>query len=177
MDLDELRQRLELANTIEAYVAHRLSCHGIPVMFPGLRVATSEAEARKKSLWKGVPDLILYPEDKKILIEIKSQSKKFTDAESFRKSWRSSSIPICSKGSYQKDRAYLFVSKWTGAILWIPIGVPAEELTTSDFHRRSLYKTMNFNAKDLLPFGSFLSAVKSDNWQQELSYEFRNQVR
>jgi hypothetical protein len=158
MNLRDFQDRLALAHYGEAYVAGRISAEGFDVLLPGLHVAQTEAEALDPK-WKNTVDLVVAigdgPMGDSVFVEVKSQSERFTDDPSSRRSRL-----VCSAGSFKCDAHYIFLSKPTACLLWLPKDSEVERKEHTDTLRGETYKVMTHMPGALRTFADFVAHLK-----------------
>lgn len=158
MNLKDFQDRLALAHYGEAYVAGRISAEGFDVLLPGLHVAQTEAEALDPK-WKNTVDLVVAigdgPMGDSVFVEVKSQSERFTDDPASRRSRL-----VCSAGSFKRDAHYIFLSKPTACLLWLPKNSEVERKEHTDTLRGETYKVMTHMPGALRSFADFVAHLK-----------------
>jgi len=159
VNLKDFQDRLSLAHYGEAYVAGRISAEGFDVLLPGLHVAQTEAEALDPK-WKNTVDLVVAVggdmfHEAHANVEVKSQSERFTDDPASRRSRL-----VCSAGSFKRDAHYIFLSKPTACLLWLPKNSEVERKEHTDTLRGETYKVMTHMPGALRSFADFVAHLK-----------------
>lgn len=159
MNLKDFQERLALAHYGEAYVAARISAEGFGVYMPPLEVAQTEKEALDPK-WKLTVDLIVH---RRVLrgifhvdVEVKSQSERFTSPETRR------SNLVCSAGSFKPSAEYIFLSKPTAALVWLPKNTEVERKLHTDTLRGETYAVMVHPPGALRSFEDFIKMLKGE---------------
>lgn len=100
-----------------------------------------------------------------IPLECKSLSLTFTCPEDY----PYDTVLICSANSWGRKwpsatdtmRDFLFISRETGNILWLPKGAPAKMKKTTDTTRGESYNVMYTDSRNLSPLIDFIDYVKA----------------
>lgn len=158
MNLKDFQERLALAHYGEAYVAARISAEGFGVYMPPLEVAQTEKEALDPK-WKLTVDLYVQGEGPELCstaVEVKSQSERFASPETRR------SNLVCSAGSFKPSAEYIFLSKPTAALVWLPKNTEVERKLHTDTLRGETYAVMVHPPGALRSFEDFIKRLKGE---------------
>lgn len=102
-----------------------------------------------------------------LTVEVKSLKLTFTGPADY----PFSELLVCSGNSWKKkwgdsvltQRDFLFVSRATGAIVWLPIGVTCGVATVTDKERGETYKTVVTDSGGLKHLSEFVDHVKEED--------------
>ena len=152
------RKRADSACFYEAWVGAVLARAGLCTTHMPFTVAKTEDEV---SSYAGTWDLVVYEPGKIRMtqVEVKSTNRSFDTPGNY----PHDPVLVCSKSSFLNKwpgssvtgRDFLFVSRETGAILWLPKRSPVEPYWTYDKSRDHKYETMaskRSNLRDLMAF-------------------------
>lgn len=164
------RDRADSAAFYEAWVGAVLSRAGLYTLHHPFTLAeTAEEVAEHAHTWdievgKGVEDWDPSCWQGAALVEVKSVNLTFHNTESYPFEW----LLVCSQASWERKwtsdktlRDFLFVSRPTGAILWLPTGTLVEmNHMVVDSTRNQTYKAVRTSSSNLRPLDEFVTKVK-----------------
>jgi hypothetical protein len=178
LNLEHFASRANEAAFWEAWVGAVLARSGLYTLHHPFTVAKSRLEVGDYShtydldviSWErdyGHQDYIAYPPiEGSVAVEVKSKETFFTSPTDY----PYKTVILCSQSSYLRKwpgtaatkRDFLFVSRPTGSILWVPTGSPVTMgNTTFDGKRGELYATVSVPKESLKPIGDFVGYVKT----------------
>ena len=167
---ESFKRRADSAAFFEAYVAAKLSRAGLWVLHHPFTLA-SETGRDRLSYAQSV-DLTVSAKERGIQpcgdfldVEAKSSGVSFEDNPD---SYPKPSILVCSSVSWVRkwgyteftERDFLFVSRKTGGILWLPKAVRCKERLVTDRTRNEHYVAMEAPVTQLLHLEQFVRMVK-----------------
>lgn len=100
-------------------------------------------------------------------VEVKSMNKTFTCPEDY----PYDDLLVCSQASFQRKwpgmdhtcRDFLFVSRYSGAVLWLPAGAPVTlNHEQWDHDRGEVYRVVKADKSQLRDISAFVAYVKED---------------
>jgi hypothetical protein len=148
----------------EAWVGSVLTRNGLTVTLHPFTVAATEEEVRSHH---HTFDLTVYGKTSVHEVEVKSLSRRF---DSDPESWGESKYAtLCSQSSYVRKwgmqlllrRHFLFVSRPTGDILWVPRGVQVTlGATITDASRNETYNIAQVFTRDLRKLSDFVERAR-----------------
>lgn len=165
---ESFKQRLHEAALWEAWVAATLTRAGLYVLNYPCSVDD------KKDLTD--PDLVVAVElehldgpgkdARAIDVEVKGLGLTFLDPETY----PFAELLVCSRSSFMRKwpktnktgRDFLYVSRPTGSIVWLPVGTQVTFSETFDQERGELYKTAKTPSSNLRPVIDFVEMIKSN---------------
>ena len=168
---ESFKRRADSAAFFEAYVAAKLSRAGLWVLHHPFTLASetgrdrlSYAQSVDLEVTGTQQDMSDYPESR-IDVEVKSSGVTFEDTPY---TYPKLNILVCSKLSWDRkwgsspflERDFLFVSRKTGAILWLPRGAHCVEALVTDRTRNESYVAMEATKHSLRPLSEFVEEVK-----------------
>lgn len=169
---ESFKRRADSAAFFEAYVGAKLSRAGLWVIHHPFTLAAetgrdrlSYAQSVDLTVTSGEYDPVSYPETH-IDVEVKSSGVSFEDDPS---TYPTEGILVCSKLSWERkwgsdlhtQRDFLFVSRKTGDIIWLPEGALCIPRLVTDRTRNESYVAMEASAHDSLNhFANFVRMVK-----------------
>ncbi len=156
------RKRADSACFYEAWVGSVLARAGLCTIHQPFTIAKSRADmATYAHTW----DLEVYdPESRyQTKVEVKSTNLKFDTPDSY----PHETLLVCSEKSFLNKwpgqiatgRDFLFVSRLTGSILWLPAGTITHIETVGDRSRNEVYRAMAANKSKLKDLMSFIDKV------------------
>lgn len=161
---ESFKRRADSAAFFEAYVAARLTRLGLYVMLNPVTIAKPGEDL---SEYHRSVDLTVYPPGLGgIPVEVKSQNLTFADDPI---SYPKEKPLVCSESSWNHKNPtpsvktrydQLYVSRTTGAILWLPKDSPVElGVDVYDSKRGELYRAVATRRELLQPVGVFADVV------------------
>lgn len=157
------RDRADSAAFYEAWVGAVLSRAGLYTLHHPFTLAeTAEEVADHAHTWD--LNVTRDPSFASEQVEVKSVNLTFHNTESYPFEW----LLVCSQASWERKwtsdktlRDFLFVSRPTGAILWLPTDTRVEmNHMVVDSTRNQTYKAVRTSSSNLRPLDEFVTKVK-----------------
>lgn len=160
----EFKERADSAAFYEAWVGAVLARAGLFTLHHPFTIAKDVTEVPNyHQTWDLEVGQSPLPEDC-VQVEVKSVNLTFLNTDTY----PFEDLLICSLNSWDRKwpkstktmRDFLFVSRVTGTILWLPVGSPMHVGETYDAVRGQLYKTAQTKSEYLRPLSDFVVMVR-----------------
>lgn len=165
---ESFRQRADGAAFMEAWVGAMLSRSGLTTVHHPFTLASETGNPL--SFYAHTHDLDVSVDGKVYTpLEVKSSNLSFHDVFNY----PHLGVLVCSDASFRKkwpgkentQRDFLFASRVTGAIIWLPKGTPTLVKEQKDKTRNEVYACRAAHKGSLQGFASFVSYIKGEPYE------------